>query len=86
MTVDEGRAVGMWLGVIGRGVVRAVMMVDKEEGGEGNKGDERKGEGDEEGEVGDWNVVQNNGSCFFLVIFFGGGVGVGVFLFDINPL
>lgn len=81
MTVDEGRAVGMWLGVIGRGVVRAVMMVGKEEGEEeGNKGDEGKGE------VGDWNVVQNNGSCFFLVIFFGGGVGVGVFLFDINPL
>ena len=84
MTVDEGRAVGMWLGVIGRGVVRAVMMVGKEEGEEeGNKGDEGKGE------VGDWNVVQNNGLFFlFLVIFLGGGGGGGAggLLFHINPL
>lgn len=52
--VAEGEAVGRWLGVVSRAVVGAV------------KGDERDGEvgygGDgEDADVGDWNVVQNNG-------------------------
>lgn len=54
--VEEGEAVGRWLGVVSRAVVGAV------------KGDERGGGEEEEGEeevedVGDWNVVQNNGRC-----------------------
>ena len=67
MSVDEGRAVGMWLGVLGRGVVRAVVMVGKEDGGEeGNKGDdEGKGEGDEEGEVGGLEMLCRIMVCFF---------------------
>ncbi|KAL8780694.1 MAG: hypothetical protein Q9213_006340 [Squamulea squamosa] len=48
MTVEEGRALGAWLGVVGRAVVRAVMPDDD-------------GEGEGEGEIGDWNIVQNNG-------------------------
>ncbi|KAL9007776.1 MAG: hypothetical protein Q9180_009582 [Flavoplaca navasiana] len=47
MSVDEGRALGAWLGVVGRGVVRGVV------GGEDDE--------DEDG-IGDWNVVQNNGA------------------------
>ncbi len=43
VSVEEGEAVGRWLGVVSRAVVGAV----------------REGEG--EGDVGDWNVVQNNG-------------------------
>ena len=45
MSVDEGQALGAWLGVVGRGVVRGVVM---------------GGDDDEDG-IGDWNVVQNNG-------------------------
>lgn len=44
---EEGGALGRWLGVLSRAVVGAVS---------------ERGEGDgEEGDVGDWNVVQNNG-------------------------
>lgn len=42
VTVEEGRALGAWLGVVSRAVVAGVR--------------------DGEAEVGDWNVVQNNGN------------------------
>ena len=51
--VEEGAEVGRWLGVISRAVVGSVR--EDEVGRDG--GEEGKGEGD----VGDWNVVQNNG-------------------------
>ena len=51
--VKEGAEVGRWLGVISRAVVGSVRG---DELGN-NVGEEEKGEGD----VGDWNVVQNNG-------------------------
>ena len=51
--VEEGAEVGRWLGVISRAVVGSVR--EDELGRDG--GEEGKGEGD----VGDWNVVQNNG-------------------------
>lgn len=47
MTVEEGRALGAWLGVVSRAVVGGV-VADGEGGGF-------------EGAGGDWNVVQNNG-------------------------
>lgn len=50
--VEEGEAVGRWLGVVSRAVVGAV-----KEGG----GAEDVGVGGEDVDVGDWNVVQNNG-------------------------
>lgn len=56
--VVEGESVGRWLGVVSRAVVGSV----REGGGgeEGGDGDENV-EGGDEGDVGDWNVVQNNG-------------------------
>ena len=54
MSVDEGQALGAWLGVVGRGVVRGVAM---------------GGDDDEDG-IGDWNVVQNNGILFSSFLFF----------------
>ncbi|CAF9942425.1 hypothetical protein IMSHALPRED_003675 [Imshaugia aleurites] len=48
--VAEGEAVGRWLGVVSRAVVGAVAGVERG-GGEGGDVD-----------VGDWNVVQNNGA------------------------
>lgn len=56
--MEEGRALGAWLGIVGRGVVRAVMG----EGGEREGIAEGDGGGGEEESIGDWNVVQNNGS------------------------
>ena len=53
MSVEEGRALGGWLGVVSRAVVGVV-----EEGGEGD------GEGGRGFVGGDWNVVQNNGKAF----------------------
>lgn len=50
--VEEGEAVGRWLGVVSRAVVGAVRE------GEG-AGEEA--EADVDVDVGDWNVVQNNG-------------------------
>ncbi|KAL8843493.1 MAG: hypothetical protein Q9176_002106 [Flavoplaca citrina] len=47
MSVDEGQALGAWLGIVGRGVVRGVMGADDD---------------DDEDEIGDWNIVQNNGA------------------------
>ena len=61
MTVAEGRALGAWLGVVSRSVVRSVGLT----GGEGGEG---KG-------MGDWNIVQNNGGVDSLK--FGGGLGGG---------
>ena len=49
--VEEGAEVGRWLGVISRAVVGSVREDELGDGGE------EGGEGD----VGDWNVVQNNG-------------------------
>ncbi|KAL6717875.1 hypothetical protein ACLMJK_003960 [Lecanora helva] len=68
LTVEEGEECGRWLGVLGRAVVGGVVgeEVEREEGDgdigrdgfvEGGRG---KGEGEED--VGDWNVVQNNGA------------------------
>lgn len=51
--VEEGAEVGRWLGVLSRAVVGSVR---EDEGG----GDGGEGQG---GDVGDWNVVQNNGMC-----------------------
>ena len=50
VTVQEGRELGAWLGIVSRAVVRVADPV-------GNAG-----EGNREEEMGDWNVVQNNGA------------------------
>lgn len=63
--MEEGEAVGRWLGVVSRAVVGAVGEGD----GDGEKKEEEEGE--EDGDVGDWNVVQNNGmyiSCVQLCV------------------
>ena len=57
--VEEGEAVGRWLGVVSRAVVGAV----GEDEGEGGGGTGVVGGGREDADVGDWNVVQNNGAC-----------------------
>ena len=49
--VEEGEAVGRWLGAVSRAVVGAVRE---------GEGGEEEGE-DADLDVGDWNVVQNNG-------------------------
>jgi len=54
----EGESVGRWLGVISRAVVGALR--------EDPVGGDEEGEGDVDVDVGDWNVVQNNGSFFFV--------------------
>ncbi len=59
--VEEGAEVGRWLGVISRAVVGSVR---EDELGR-DVGEEGKGEGD----VGDWNVVQNNGMFGLAYIF-----------------
>lgn len=51
VTVEEGRALGAWLGVVSRAVVGAVAEGEAEEEGDGFEG----------AGGGDWNVVQNNG-------------------------
>lgn len=51
--VEEGEAVGRWLGVVSRAVVGAVKEDEKGGGVEDGEG--------EDVDVGDWNVVQNNG-------------------------
>ena len=55
--VAEGEAVGRWLGVVSRAVMGAVKEEEEEREGESGRGGE---EGDDV-DVGDWNVVQNNG-------------------------
>lgn len=71
---------GRWLGVVSRAVMRGAGEGDGEgdkEVGRGGKGDRDGdgGNGDKEGEdggkgddVGDWNIVQNNGSWVFYII------------------
>ncbi|KAL2043597.1 hypothetical protein N7G274_003904 [Stereocaulon virgatum] len=60
----EGASVGRWLGIISRAVVGSV----REEWYKGDEGEARGEEEEEEEEgkvevdVGDWNVVQNNGA------------------------
>lgn len=65
--VQEGEALGRWLGIVSRAVVGAVSE-ENEGGGKRERGENRgwvRGEGEEEDlDVGDWNVVQNNGACF----------------------
>lgn len=65
VTVAEAKALGVWVGVVSRAVLRAL-------------GDGEGGGGEGEGQaMGDWNVVQNNGMFFFG--FLGGGSGcVGI--------
>lgn len=73
--MQEGEAVGRWLGVVSRAVVGAVSGEGeggrKRERGESRDGVRREEEEDEDGgkeDVGDWNVVQNNGACFVLLL------------------
>ena len=56
--VEEGEAVGRWLGVVSRAVVGAV---GEDEGDDGTGVVGGRG-GREDADVGDWNVVQNNGA------------------------
>lgn len=62
VTTLEGASVGRWLGVISRAVVASV----REEWYEG-AGEVEEAREQEEVDVGDWNVVQNNGECDFRV-------------------
>lgn len=48
ISVEEGQAIGAWLGIVSRAVVRSV----EEEAHQTHAGDS---------DIGDWNVVQNNG-------------------------
>ena len=57
VSVEEGRALGAWMGILCRAVVTSVLG-EKEAGGTKAQGTET---GAEEDAVGDWNVVQNNG-------------------------
>ena len=67
--VEEGAMLGRWLGAVSRAVVGAVKegkpedVKDREE-----NGGEREGIEGEESEVGDWNVVQNNGRSIFVTL------------------
>ncbi len=53
--IVEGEAMGRWLGVVSRAAVGAVRDEDDEVDA-GDVGDEM------DADVGDWNVVQNNGT------------------------
>ncbi|MCJ1257612.1 hypothetical protein MMC24_005438 [Lignoscripta atroalba] len=55
VSVEEGRALGAWMGVVSRAVV-GVALEGKDKSGWGGE------QGDGPDEVGDWNVVQNNGA------------------------
>lgn len=65
---------GRWLGVVSRAVVGGLTDCrDEEEKIEGGALEkmgeyEQKEEEEEDLDVGDWNVVQNNGMCFHYVI------------------
>lgn len=63
--MEEGEAVGRWLGVVSRAVVGAVKEGSDERDGEkerrGKEDEDEDEDGDEDVDVGDWNVVQNNG-------------------------
>ena len=58
VTSREGAEVGRWLGVVSRAVVGSVRE-DLNGGGEEGDGE------DVDVDVGDWNVVQNNGMVFY---------------------
>lgn len=60
VSVEEGRALGGWMGVLSRAVMGGLNGNGEDKGGE-EVGRGIDG-GDAEGGVGDWNVVQNNGS------------------------
>lgn len=72
MLVREGESVGRWLGVVSRAVVGAVRERrggGDDDGGVGMaKGEGGDGDEDGDGDVGDWNVVQNNGTCGHCVL------------------
>lgn len=57
LRVEEGEAVGRWVGVLSRAVVGSVSEEEGRKDAVGGGGEE----GDS-GDVGDWNVVQNNGT------------------------
>ena len=59
--VEEGEAVGRWLGVVSRAVVGAVKEGEWEGEAESREGEGEDVDADADAEVGDWNVVQNNG-------------------------
>ena len=73
--MDEGRAVGAWMGIISRAVVRSVLArtmpaqagARPRSGVRGTRAGSAEGEQEEESDddddaaVGDWNIVQNNG-------------------------
>ncbi|MCJ1479476.1 hypothetical protein MMC13_008162 [Lambiella insularis] len=56
VSVDEGRALGAWMGILCRAVVKTVLSAEG-----GTKAKEGQ-TGTAEDELGDWNVVQNNGT------------------------
>lgn len=58
--VGEGEGVGRWLGVVSRAVMGAVREGEGEEEEGGKQGGDGENE-ERERDVGDWNVVQNNG-------------------------
>ena len=58
VSVEEGRAVGAWMGILCRAVITSVLGKEEEAGGTKARGAET---GVEDDAVGDWNVVQNNG-------------------------
>lgn len=58
VTVREGRELGAWLGIVSRAVVRVVDPSGRAIERQG----ERQGQGQGEECMGDWNVVQNNGT------------------------
>ncbi|MCJ1443385.1 MAG: hypothetical protein MMC23_003883 [Stictis urceolatum] len=58
-SIEETSAIGSWLGILSRAVVRAARDLDPEEQSPSHaEGEEVK----EEEDVGDWNIVQNNGA------------------------
>ncbi|MCJ1286252.1 hypothetical protein MMC26_005597 [Xylographa opegraphella] len=59
VSVEEGRAVGAWIGILCRAVITSVLGKEQDMGGTKARGVET---GAEEDAVGDWNVVQNNGA------------------------
>ncbi|MCJ1436300.1 hypothetical protein MMC27_005678 [Xylographa pallens] len=59
VSVEEGRALGAWMGILCRAVITSVLGKEGEAGGTKARGAET---GLEEDAVGDWNVVQNNGA------------------------
>ncbi|MCJ1399841.1 hypothetical protein MMC11_003044 [Xylographa trunciseda] len=59
VSVEEGRTLGAWMGILCRAVVTSVLGEEGNAGGTKARGGET---GADEDAVGDWNVVQNNGA------------------------